>query len=152
MRVVVISGYFNPLHTGHLDYIKAASKLGDKLIAIVNNDHQVELKGTVPFMNAYDRMRMVDAIKGVSKTVLSIDTDGSVVETLKSIYSECAVDWDFDSMIFANGGDVGLGTSKEHSYCKKRNIKTAYGVGGAKTQSSSELLKSKEKESTNDNT
>ena len=59
MRVVVISGYFNPLHTGHLDYIKAASKLGDKLIAIVNNDHQVELKGSVPFMNdGYDRTRI----------------------------------------------------------------------------------------------
>ena len=43
MRVVVISGYFNPIHTGHLDYIKAASKLGDRLVVIVNNDEQVKL-------------------------------------------------------------------------------------------------------------
>lgn len=139
MRVVVVSGYFNPLHTGHLDYLKAASELGDKLIAIVNNDHQVGLKGSSPFMNEYDRMRIVNAIQWVDKTVLSTDTDESVVETLKSIYNECAVDYFFDSMIFANGGDVD--NSREHQYCRARMIKTVYNVGGAKTQSSSELLK-----------
>ena len=45
MRVVVISGYFNPLHVGHLDYIKASYALGDRLIVIVNNDNQVKIKG-----------------------------------------------------------------------------------------------------------
>ena len=55
MKVVVISGYFNPIHTGHLDYIKAASKLGDKLVVIVNNDEQVKLKGSVPFQDEEER-------------------------------------------------------------------------------------------------
>ena len=73
MRVVVISGYFNPIHTGHLDYIKAASKLGDKLIVIVNNADQVKIKGSVEFMDEFDRMRIASAIKGVGKVVLSID-------------------------------------------------------------------------------
>ena len=143
MKVVVISGYFNPIHTGHLDYIKAASKLGDKLVVIVNNDEQVKLKGSVPFMDVYDRIRIVNAIKGVDRVVMSIDTNKSVVETLKSIYNEYAVDYFFDSMVFANGGDVkSYGCNEEH-FCNLRRIETVYNVGGEKTQSSSELLKGK---------
>ena len=141
MRVVLISGYFNPLHTGHLDYIKAASELGDKLVVIVNNDKQVELKGSKPFMNEFDRMRIVSAVKGVDKAVLSIDEGGSVIETLKAIYNEYAVDYFFDSMTFCNGGDRTKGNSPEEQYCEWRGIKTVYNVGGGKPQSSSSLLK-----------
>ena len=141
MRVVVISGYFNPIHTGHIDYINAASDMGDKLVVIVNNDKQVSIKGSTPFMEEVQRMRIVNSIKGVNKTVLSIDTDEAVTETIKSIYNECSVDYFFDSMIFANGGDRTKGNSPEEKYCQWRGIKTAYNVGGGKTQSSSELLK-----------
>ena len=141
MRVVIISGYFNPLHTGHLDYIQAASKLGDKLIVIVNNDKQVKLKGSVPFMKETERMRIVNAIKGVDQVTLSTDTGESVVETLKSLYNEHAVGYFFDSMIFANGGDRKKNNSPEEEFCAWRTIKTIYNVGGKKTQSSSELLK-----------
>ena len=141
MRVVIISGYFNPLHTGHLDYIQAASKLGDRLIVIVNNDKQVKLKGSVPFMKEAERMRIVNAIKGVDQVTLSTDTGESVVETLKSLYNEYAVGYFFDSMIFANGGDRKKNNSPEEEFCAWRTIKTIYNVGGKKTQSSSELLK-----------
>jgi len=141
MRVVIISGYFNPLHTGHLDYIQAASKLGDRLIVIVNNDKQVKLKGSVPFMKETERMRIVNAIKGVDQVTLSTDTGESVVETLKSLYNEYAVGYFFDSMIFANGGDRKKNNSPEEEFCAWRTIKTIYNVGGKKTQSSSELLK-----------
>ncbi len=141
MRVVVISGYFNPIHTGHIDYINAASDMGDKLVVIVNNDKQVSIKGSTPFMEEVQRMRIVNSIKGVNKTVLSIDTDGAVTETLKLIYDEYSVDYFFDSMVFANGGDRTKGNSPEEEYCNWRGIRTAYNVGGKKTQSSSELLK-----------
>ena len=141
MRVVVISGYFNPIHTGHLDYINAASDMGDKLVVIVNNDKQVSIKGSTPFMEEVQRMRIVNSIKGVNKTVLSIDIDGAVTETLKLIYDEYSVDYFFDSMVFANGGDRTKGNSPEEEYCNWRGIRTAYNVGGKKTQSSSELLK-----------
>ena len=140
MRVVVISGYFNPLHTGHLDYIKGASELGDKLIVIVNNDKQVELKRSKPFMTEFDRMRIVSEIKGVDKAVLSIDKDGSVVETIASLYSEYSVDYFFDSMVFCNGGDRTKGNSPEEQYCYWKGIKTVYNVGGRKIQSSSSLI------------
>ena len=143
MKVVVISGYFNPIHTGHLDYIKAASKLGDKLVVIVNNDEQVKLKGSVPFMDIYDRIRIVNAIKGVDRVVMSIDTCKAITKTLDSIYIEYAVNYDFDSMVFANGGDVTPSNSREEYFCQSRRISTVYNVGGEKTQSSSELLKGK---------
>ena len=141
MKVVVISGYFNPIHTGHLDYINAASDMWDKLVVIVNNEKQVSIKGSTPFMEEVQRMRIVNSIKGVNKTVLSIDTDGAVTETLKLIYDEYSVDYFFDSMVFANGGDRTKGNSPEEEYCNWRGIRTAYNVGGKKTQSSSELLK-----------
>ena len=141
MRVVVISGFFNPIHSGHLDYIKAASELGNYLVVIVNNDKQVELKGSIPFMNEKERMRIASAIKGVDRAVLSVDTGGSVIETLKAIHNEYSVDYFFDSMTFANGGDRNKGNSPEEKYCKRKEIRTAYNTGGKKTQSSSELLK-----------
>lgn len=144
MRVVVISGYFNPIHTGHLDYIEAAEKLGDKLVVIVNSDRQVVIKGSKPFMSEVERMRVVSSIKGVDQAVLSIDTDETVVQTLKSIYSEHAFDYFFGSMTFANGGDRTKGNSPEEQYCEWRGIKTAYNVGGKKTQSSSDLLQRKD--------
>ena len=141
MNIVVISGYFNPIHVGHLDYIEAAASLGDKLVVIVNNDHQVKLKGSTPFMTAYDRMRIVGSIRGVDRVVWSIDKTGSVVETLTSIYNEYCVEYFFDSMTFANGGDRTKGNSPEDEYCQWRGIKTVYNVGGNKRRSSSEFLK-----------
>jgi cytidyltransferase-like protein len=63
--VVAVSGYFNPLHVGHLDMIEKARKLGDKLVVIVNNDYQVKLKGSVPFMTLADRVRIIGALRDV---------------------------------------------------------------------------------------
>ena len=144
MRIVVISGYFNPIHIGHVDYIKNASKLGDRLVVIVNNDRQVELKGSTPFMDESERMSIVSAIKGVHRAVLSIDADRSVVRTLGSIYDEYSVDYFFDSMVFANGGDVNNVNSREDWYCESRGIEAVYNIGGGKMQSSSSLLKARE--------
>ena len=143
MRVVVISGYFNPLHTGHLDYIECAQKLGDTLVVIVNNDKQVTIKGSVPFMNESARLRIAGAVKGVSNAILSIDQDGSVVRTLESIWETYSVDPFFDEMIFANGGDRKEGSVPETKFCKKAGVKEVYGVGGEKVESSSNLLKLK---------
>lgn len=62
-----MSGYFNPLHVGHLKMFKEAKKLGDKLVVIVNNDAQVKLKGSFPFMTQADRLEIVKAIKWVAE-------------------------------------------------------------------------------------
>ena len=140
MRVVVISGYFNPIHSGHIEYIKAASRLGDKLVVIVNSDEQVKIKGSEPFMDEVERMKVAGAFKGVDRVILSVDEDESVVETIKLLHNEYELDYFFDKMCFCNGGDRTKGNSPEEQYCEKKGIHTVYNVGGGKTQSSSSIL------------
>lgn len=147
MKIAVISGYFNPIHGGHLDYITEAAKLGDMLIVIVNNDNQVKIKGSVPFMGQDQRLRIVKMLKPVTEAILSIDEDGTVVKTLESIYTKYnSARENTVSIVFANGGDRKLGNTPEEEFCKRVGIETAYNVGGGKTESSSELIrKSNEK-------
>ena len=82
MNIVIVSGYFNPIHSGHIDYLQSAKKHGDLLFVIVNNDNQVKVKGSVPFMDEEERVSIVQNIKGVNSAIVSIDTDGSVCKTL----------------------------------------------------------------------
>ncbi len=140
MRVVVISGFFNPIHCGHIDYIRSAASLGDKLIVIVNNDEQVRLKGTVPFMNEEDRLKIVSNIKGVDSAVISVDKDGTVCESVRVEYYKHHNDYFFTSMVFANGGDRKEGGIPEDVLKDEIGIGMIYNVGGEKTESSSNLI------------
>lgn len=134
--VVAVSGYFNPLHVGHLDMIEKAAKLGDKLVVIVNNDKQVKLKGSVPFMSEADRVRVIGALKGVDKVFLSIDDnklDNGQVPVIKSLTK-------LKPNIFANGGDRhSIGDVPEYPICQKLGIKMVDGLG-RKIRASSELI------------
>lgn len=128
---VAVSGYFNPLHVGHLEMMEKAKKLGDILVVIINNDHQVKLKGSVPFLNQTDRMKIVSAIKWVDKVFLSIDRDPSVCKSLAKVKPD----------IFAQGGDRKHGNipTSETDVCRKLNIKRVDGLG-KKIRSSSTLI------------
>ena len=130
---VCVSGYFNPLHKGHVRYLKEAKKLGDCLVVIVNNDKQVKLKGNKLFMDQKERLEIVSAIRYVDKALLSIDKDGSVIQTLKLVKPD----------IFAKGGDRTIDNIPERAICGKLGIKIVARVGRKKIQSSSKLLKSK---------
>lgn len=135
--IVVISGYFNPLHVGHLDYIEAAKIQGDVLIVIVNNDYQVKLKGSVVFMDEVERLRLVRAIDAVNAAVLSVDVGRSVRKSLKTI----AEFHKGKKILFATGADhTPSNTVDEAFVCRDLGIHIAYGVGGDKVQSSSKLL------------
>lgn len=140
MRIGIISGYFNPLHTGHLDYIESAKKNCNYLHVIVNSDKQVALKGSSPFMNEKDRTRIINALSDVDAAMLSIDEDESVVASLEKLYKKYECDVFIDSITFMNGGDRVMGNTPEEKYCYKQGIYTLYNVGGGKTQSSSSLL------------
>ena len=139
-RVVVVSGYFNPVHVGHVDYLEGARQLGDRLIVIVNNDLQVGIKGSKPFMPLEERLVLVEALGCVTSAVPSIDDDDSVVKTIKSLWDKFSRDYFFESMVFANGGDRKSDNIPEYDICEQLGIKLAFNIGGGKTQSSSSLL------------
>tara|TARA_Y100000996_G_scaffold391828_1_gene354102 strand:- start:997 stop:1434 length:438 start_codon:yes stop_codon:yes gene_type:complete len=142
MRVGIISGYFNPLHTGHLDYIEGAKEKCDLLYVIVNSDHQVGLKGSKKFMDEDSRLRIVRALGCVQKAMISIDNDGTVVRSIAKIHKEYCDDPFVDGIYFMNGGDRKEGNTPESDFCEQNNVHLIYNVGGGKTQSSSTLLSS----------
>ena len=133
MKVVAISGYFDPIHVGHLEYINMAKKLGDKLVVIVNNNYQCELKKSKPFMDEKDRVTIVSNLKNVDEVFLSIDKDKTVCASLEKIKPD----------IFANGGDRKNYEIPESVICKKYDIKIIDGLGD-KIRSSSDLTGLKE--------
>jgi D-beta-D-heptose 7-phosphate kinase/D-beta-D-heptose 1-phosphate adenosyltransferase len=139
-RVVVVSGYFNPIHSGHLDYLESAKKLGDYLIVIVNNDQQVLLKGSDPFMDEAERLRIVRALRCVDRAVVAIDEDGTVCESIRREFYRLHNDPFVQGVSFANGGDRKEGGVPEDLLEKELGIKMIYSVGGGKTQSSSNLI------------
>ena len=141
MRIGIISGYFNPIHTGHLDYIEGAKQNCDVLYVVVNNDHQVSLKGSKQFMNEDSRVRIVRALSCVQKAMISIDRDETVVDSIEKIYKEYWNDPFVDGVYFMNGGDRKEGNTPESEFCDQNNIHLLYNVGGCKTESSSTLLK-----------
>ena len=125
---VAVSGYFDPIHVGHLEFLELAKKLGDYLIVIINNNLQAELKKGSTFMDEKDRMEIVAALRCVDEVFLSIDTDKSVCKSLEHIKPD----------IFANGGDRSLDEIPETAVIKKYNIKMVDGLG-SKIRSSSDL-------------
>lgn len=133
MKRVAVSGYFDPIHVGHLEYLKLARRLGDYLIVIVNNNHQCELKKGKPFMDEEDRMTIVENMKMVDEVFLSIDRDKTVCKSLEKIKPN----------IFANGGDRSTNEIPESIICNKYKIKMIDGLGN-KIRSSSELTGLKE--------
>ena len=111
---VIVSGYFNPIHKGHLEYFEQAKSHGDELIVIVNSDYQRELKGSKEFQQEQERVFIVSNIKSVDYCMLSIDQDRTVCKTLEKIAIEYGESYDLS---FANGGDQNNNTIPERTTC-----------------------------------
>jgi cytidyltransferase-like protein len=137
MKIVIVSGYFNPLHKGHIDYFNKSKELGDKLYVIVNNDKQRELKGSKEFQDEDERMFIIQNLKMVDRVFLSIDTDRTVCQTIGIIHS---LEDSTNELMFANGGDQVNDTIPERQVCDWLGIKLIDGLGD-KIQSSSWLIK-----------
>lgn len=128
MKIVIVSGYFNPLHGGHLDMLEAASSLGDRLLVVINNDKQQLLKKGRIILDEQNRMRLVSALRMVDVVLLSIDEDSGQSQTLRKIRSM----YPNDELLFANGGDRSSTLSlpeNEAEACRLCNILTVFGVG-----------------------
>ena len=136
-KAIIVSGYFNPLHKGHLELFEKAKTRGDKLLVIINNDLQRELKGSKAFMEEDERATIVKAIGIVDKALISIDKDKTQCETLRFLENEYGNEYD---LFFANGGDQNNNSIPEATVCKEKGIGLIDGLG-SKIQSSSWLLK-----------
>ena len=137
-KAIIVSGYFNPLHKGHLEYFNKAKALCDELFVIVNSDFQRELKGTKPFQSEEERLLIVSNIKAVDKVILSIDQDRTVGERIRLLADQYGADYDLS---FANGGDQNNDTIPEIPICKELGVALIDGLGD-KIQSSSWILNS----------
>lgn len=127
--IVAASGYFNPLHVGHIEYLSKARALGDSLVVIVNTDRQAAIKGSRPFMIEQDRLTIVRSLSFVDMAVLACDLDGTVCQTLSLIRPH----------IFAKGGDRHWGEVPENRVCDELGIRIVDGLGD-KIRSSSTLI------------
>lgn len=140
-KIVIVSGYFNPIHIGHIIYLNKAKACGDYLCVIVNNDKQRALKGSKEFMNEEERLTIIENIKSVDFAILSVDQDRTVVQTIKKIYDIYVPLWSPNcSLAFANGGDQNNNSIPEKEICDSLGIELIDGLG-SKVQSSSWLLK-----------
>lgn len=135
-KVVVTSGYYNPVHVGHINLMREAKKMGDFLVVIVNNDEQVMIKGSVPFMPEQERIEIVKAFSFVDEVVLSVDKDGTVIKTLEKIFNR----YKNKKLFFAKGGDSTMENVPESFVCEKFSAELILKVGGGKVQSSSWLI------------
>ena len=136
-KAIIVSGYFNPIHKGHLDYFNQAKALADELIVIVNNDHQRALKGSQEFQLEDERVIIVSNIKSVDRVYLSVDQDRTVCQTITKIVEELG---DKYELAFANGGDQNNTSIPEVPVCEQLGVALIDGLGD-KIQSSSWLLK-----------
>ena len=136
MKAIIVSGYFNPLHKGHLEYLNHAKAIAEKLIVIVNNDYQRALKGSKAFQDEEERVIIISNIKAVDEVVLSIDQDRTVCSTIRHISEKFGKDYE---LAFANGGDQSNEIIPEVTVCEELGIALIDGLG-EKIQSSSWLL------------
>lgn len=139
-KAIIVSGYFNPVHRGHLDLFNNAKAYGDELWVIVNSDLQRKLKGSKEFMNEDERMQIVSSLKMVNLTMVSIDEDSTVIETIRALYTKAISKDPKYKLAFANGGDQTNDSIPEATICRHLGIELIENLGN-KIQSSSWLLK-----------
>ena len=128
MLTVATSGGFDPVHIGHLEYLRLAKFLGDYLVVIVNSDEFLIRKKGFAFMPWKERMEIVANLRYVDSVVACVDQDQSVCETLKVVRPD----------VFAKGGDRTAINTLEYDLCKELGIRFVDGLGN-KIQSSSDL-------------
>jgi len=129
MKIVVVSGGFDPVHVGHIRYCRAAKQLGDELVVILNSDKFLMKKKGFVFMPFNERKEILEAFACVDRVIPCLDKDQTVCKTLEELRPD----------IFANGGDRFLENIPEVDVCRRLGIEMIFNVGGKKIQSSSDL-------------
>lgn len=133
MKIVVVSGGFDPLHSGHIAYFRAAKRLGDMLVVGVNSDDWLKRKKGQAFMSWYDRALIIQHLKEVNFVIQFDDSDGSAIRLLDTVKKT----WPKDEIIFANGGDRTKDNIPEMSV---EGVEFVFGVGGENKMNSSSWI------------
>lgn len=139
-KIIIASGYFDPIHVGHIEYLKKAKDLGGRLVVILNNNYQCELKKGKAFMPENEREIILESLEFVDEVFLSVDKEKSVCESIRAI----AQKYKDREKVFAKGGDRFSYEIPEAKVCNEENIKIVDRLGN-KIQSSSSLTGLKEK-------
>lgn len=136
MKIVLVTGGFDPLHSGHIEYFKAAKQLGDKLVVGLNSDEWLSRKKGQPFMPIYERDKIISSLSMVDKVVHYPDADGSsknAITGVRAMYPDATI-------VFANGGDRTKENIPEMDLADDK-LEFVFGVGGTnKANSSSWIL------------
>ena len=133
--LVLVTGGFDPLHSGHIEYFKEAKKLGDFLIVGINTDEWLTRKKGRPFMPYKERLAIIESLKMVDAVVAFDDSDDTACGAIFKVKATVG----HKKLIFANGGDrTAKNTPEEITYGD--HVEFVYGVGGVKTNSSSWIL------------
>lgn len=133
MKIVLVTGGFDPLHSGHIEYFKAAKMLGDKLVVGVNSDAWLARKKGQPFMPITERMSIIENLQMVDHCVIFDDRDGSSIEAIKNV----KMMYPNDGIVFANGGDRTRDNIPEMVF---DDVEFVFGVGGSNKKNSSSWI------------
>ena len=137
MKVVLVTGGFDPLHSGHLQYFKEAKKLGEVLHVGLNSEEWLSRKKGRPFMPFSERVTILEALEVVDKVISFDDTDDSACG---AIYKTMATNANVE-IVFANGGDRNNENTPEYKiYGGMNGISFAYGIGGSNKKNSSSWI------------
>ena len=137
MRIAITSGYFDPMHRGHLELLELSRQQGDALWVIVNNDLQGSLKKGKSFIDQDTRLAVTAALRIVDRAILAIDQDGSVCATLEKLIAEARAAG--HEAVFCKGGDRNAGNIPEMAVLNRHGAKLIDGLG-AKIDSSSRII------------
>jgi cytidyltransferase-like protein len=133
-KIVLVTGGFDPIHSGHIEYLKSAKKLGDILIVGVNSDDWLTRKKGRPFMPITERTTLIENLKMVNHVILFNDNDNTAIEAIKNVKAL----YPHDTVVFANGGDR---TKENIPEMVVEDVEFVFGVGGEnKVNSSSWIL------------
>jgi D-beta-D-heptose 7-phosphate kinase/D-beta-D-heptose 1-phosphate adenosyltransferase len=135
MKIVIASGGFDPVHSGHVSYLQEARRLGHVLIVGLNSDAWLTRKKGKSFMSFEERRAVLSSIRFVDRVLEFNDDDGSAVDLIRKVQKL----WPDNVFIVANGGDRVESNNLEIGV---EGVEFVYGVGGFdKKNSSSEILK-----------
>ena len=135
-KIVLVTGGFDPIHSGHIHYLNDAKKIGYKLIVGLNSDEWLIRKKGKNFLSIEERKIIVENLKPVDYVISFNDEDGSACDAIEKILSDT-----WDTVVFANGGDRNNKNTPEYrKYKKHPDVEFVFGVGGNKINSSSKIL------------